>query len=108
MVKNPIHTTLSMGMGVLKCLIGKLFRMVEFHIFRIVEHHTKTKTTKLFNKFNVTILIELYEYLKLMGSSHENFTTENYPLYVLIAQWFCALVKPKLPVVTVQFYFTHL
>ncbi len=74
--------------------------MVEFHMFRIVEHYTKTKTTKLFNKFNVTILIELYEYLKLMGSSYENFTTENYPLYVLIAQWFCALVKPKPPVVT--------
>ena len=62
MVKNRIHTTLSMGTGVLKYLIGELFRMVEFHIF--LEHHTKTKTTKLFNKFNVTILIELYEYLK--------------------------------------------
>ncbi len=53
-----------------------LVALVEIFVFFVslhVEHHLKIKTAKIFwgtiNRFNVTILHELYEY-KIMGIVH--------------------------------------
>ena len=52
------------------------------YFLRFIEHYTKMKLLHC-NRFNITITIELYEYLKYAnGSSYKIIcNNENYPLY---------------------------